>query len=481
MKTIRSSLASLLAPALILSCVAAQAQHRPRRQTARPARESPPQPTPLKPFSLPATREARLENGLALLLVEDHRSPLVTIEIALPVGSVNNPPEQSGLAEATAELLLEGAGSRSSMELAVGVEALGATIDSFATDDYTSVAAAVIAENLDPFLDILADVVLRPAFPDREVELFKTNRVADLKVQRQDPAFVAMDHFSRLVYGSHPYAFLAPTPESISGLSRSKIERFYRARYVPNGSAIVIVGDFPTTRMEQRLRSLFGAWKGSDAPGRDFPRIPGPARRLRLIDRPGSEQADIIIGNAAISSGDPSYFPMVVANAILGVGAGSRLFLSVREQKGYSYDVWSEVRAPRMRGVFFAAAQTRPEVTVPAIRLMLAEIRRLQTELVSARDVRAAKNYLNGGFSLALSTQGGITERLILAHMMGLGTEYLETYRDRIEAVTPAEIRQAARKHMLADRCSIVVVGDADQLSRRLRTLGPVESRRTDG
>lgn len=480
MRTLRSLLASCFALSLLFSLVAAQ--RGPRRQAVLSARERPPKAAPLKPFRLPATRETKLENGLTLLLVEDHRSPLVTVEMAIPVGSVDDPPKHVGLAEATAELLLEGAGSRSSAELAVEVEAMGARLDSFATDDYTSVAAAVIAENIGPLLDILADVVLRPTFPGHEVDLYKTNRIADLKVQRQDPAFLAMDQFSRIVYGPHPYAFVAPTSESVSRLERDKIERFYRDRFVPKGSALVVVGDFATPRIEERVRSLFGRWAGSPSPGREFPRIPAPAaRRVRLVDRPASEQADIVIGNAAISGRDEDYFPMVVANAILGVGAGSRLFLTVREQKGYSYDVWSEVRAPRLRGVFFAAAQSRPQVAVPAIRLMLGEIRRLQTQLVSPHDLSAAKNYLNGGFSLALSTQGGIAERLILAHMLGLGTEYLETYRERIEAVTPAEIRQVARKHMLTARCSIVVVGDATRLKRRLRALGPVESLRPDG
>lgn len=475
MKTVSRQLASWILLALLLSVSVTPSAGRQR--PSHPRREAPPRAAPLRPFQLPIAREVKLENGLTLLMVEDGRSPIVTLELAVQAGSASDPPDQPGLAEATAELLIEGAGSRSSEDLARTIETLGAQADSFVTEDYSGVSAAVISENAERLVDVLADVVLDPTFPEREVDLYKSNRLADLKIQRQNPAFLAMDHFNRIIYGSHPYAVVAPTPDAISRLNRGHVEGFYRAHYSPKSAVLVVVGDFASTEIEKRLASRFDDWRGSPPEAREYPKVPEPGpRRIYLIDRPGSEQADILLGNIAIPRTDPDYFPLLTANAILGAGASSRLFLTVREQRGFSYDVYSEVRAHRMSGIFFAAAQSRPEVTVPTIQLMIAEIRRMQARLVPEHELQSAKNYINGVYSLSLSTHGGVAERLVHAHMLGLGTPHLQHYRERVEAVTAAQVREAARRHMLADMCSIVVVGDATGLRRRLRRLGPVVS-----
>lgn len=447
-------------------------------------RKQPPKADAPRPFSLPTVRETRLENGLTIDFIEDHRSPIVTILVGIPLatdssGDIAELTGRMAIAEATAELITEGAGSRTSEQVAREVETLGGRLSSSANDDYAEVALSVVAENAERMMDLLGDVLLRPAFPENEVALYKRNRIQTLVVQRQDPAFLAGERFDRIVFGSHPYAISAPTPASVNALDRQKLAQFHKSNFGPSGSVAIIVGDFDASRMETKAREVLGEWKAPDEqtttvrPG-DFPRA--AARRVYLVDRPGSEQGDFRIGALAVKRSSADYFPLLVANSILGAGTNSRLFLNIRESKGYAYDVYSSVGALRDAGTFFGAAETRTEVTARAIKEMLAEFDRLGRVKVGERELQGAKNYLNGLFSLGLSTQGGVAGRLMQTHMLDLGRDYLGGYRSRIEAVTAEQVQEAARKYMSSGNPAIVVVGDASKLARTLRPIGPVEA-----
>ena len=455
---------------------------RPSKQAETWRKQAPKSDAP-RPFALPSVRETKLENGLTLILIEDHRSPIVTILVGIPVATepsddIGKLTNQVALLEATAELLTEGAGSRSSEQVAREVETLGGRLSSSANDDYAEVSVSVVAENAERMMDLLGDVLLRPTFPETEVALYKRNRIQTLVVQRQDPAFLAREQFDRIIFGSHPYAISSPTPSSIDALDREKLAQFHSSRLGPGNSVAIIVGDFDAGRMEKKTREVFAAWnepqtKVTSAPAAvEFPR---PAeRQIYLIDRPGSEQADFRIGTLAVKRGDPEYFPLLVANSILGAGTSSRLFLNIREQKGYAYDVYSSVSALRLAGSFYGGAETRTEVTARAIKEMLAEFDRLREVRVGPRELRSAKNYLNGLFSLSLSAQGGVAERIVQSYMLDLGRDYLEAYRSRIESVTADQVQSVARKYILTDRPVIVVVGDASKLAKDLKTIGPV-------
>ena len=440
------------------------------------------------PFKLPATREAKLDNGLTIVLVEDHRAPLVTIEAGISLA-----PRLAGaavlanyvaLSEATADLMTEGAGSLTSGELAREVESLGGRIASSANEDYAEVSAVVVSENLQRMLELFADVVLRPAFPQSEVELHKRNRIERLSLQRQEPAFLASEMFDKVVYGSHPYAMSVPTPQAVRALTRSRIDRFYRSTFSPEGSVLAVVGDFDPAQMEKTIRELFGKWSRpvSHGNGREA-RISNAARarKIYLIDRPGSEQSDFRIGGLAVKRSDPDYFALLVANAILGAGTGSRLFLNMREQKGYTYDVSSSVSSLKQAGTFFGASETRTEVTAAAIKEMLAEFERIANQKVADQELQDAKSFLNGGFALSLSTQGGVADRMLGTRILGLESDYLEMYRARIDEVTADQIRQAARKYISTGSPAIVVVGDARKLVKELRAIAPVLLFNTEG
>jgi zinc protease len=452
------------------------------------------------------------------VLIEDHRAPLVTLVAGVAqkiawrhtVAELTN---QMTMIEATADLLTEGAGEA----FARSVESLGAQVDSNAGADYAIINGVVIAENAGRLLELFADALARPKFLADEVALYKNSRIDKLNVERQEAAFLAREHFNRFVYGAHPYAFSAPTPEAVRALSRAGIVRFYQAVYSPADTVVIVVGDFDAAAMQARAQTTLGRWQTVKHSSNAWPKHAGTARQLHrhasrsghqsnvaratkplaamstprpsvlakkepaarriyLIDRPGSAQANFRIGNPALARADTDYYALLVANAILGDGTGSRLFQDIREQQGFAYDVASAVSALKTGGAFFGFAQSRNEVTGAAIKAMLAEFERLRNAEVSAEDLQNAKHYLTGLFSLSLATQGGIADELLTMKLIGLGEDYLKNYRARIEAVTAADVQRVARQYVHTDDATIVVVGDAAQLRKELAALGMVVS-----
>lgn len=438
-------------------------------------RRLPPAAEEARPFSFPPTREFSLPNGLAVSLVEDHRTPLATIEMAIPAGVASESPQQPGLASATADLLTEGSGSKTAEQIAWEIESAGAEISVAADHDFTTVSATVVSENLERLIDLLGEIVQAPAFSENEVELYRGNRIEKLKVEHQDPDFLADEHLSRVIYRGHPYGRISPTPDAIRSLTRTKLENFHRSHYTPHRSVLVAVGDFEFSRVAEKLCSVFGDWRSKGDEASDLPKIAGPSKRvIYLIDRPASEQTTIRIGRAAVSHADPDYFPLLVATTILGGGASSRLFIDLRERRGYAYDASASLEALLQGGAFYAATETRPETTVSAIREMLAAFKLIATRAVTPAELRKAKNFLNGTFSLSLSMQSGIAEHIALVRAMGLGRDYLNTYRDRIESISADDVLRVSRRY-IANPAAIIVVGDARQLKPQLARLGHVE------
>ena len=438
------------------------------RKNAPPAGQS-------RPLKLPGIHEATLDNGLILLVVEDHRAPIVTMDIALPVGQVNDPPGKPGLAEAAANLISEGAAGLTSQQLSRKVERLGGRLSSAAGPDFTEVSISALSQITDQMLNLLAQVLLKPDFPETEIALYKDSRIQNLTAQRQDPAFLANEQFNKVIFGSHPYSISAPTPASVSALNRQTIQAFYEAYYDPAGSVAVIVGDFDWEAVQARAKAVLGSWKTRPNEPRA---VPSPPERsgvqIYLLDRPGSTQADIRIGNLALRRGDKDYIPLLVANTILGGGTSSRLFLDVREQKGYTYDVGSYLRPQKQYGVFFGSTETRTEVAGAAIKAILDEFDRIRNEKVSTEDLQHAKNFIDGSFSLSLSTQGSLAEQLLRTRLYSLGPDYLESFRSGVDSVTIDQVQLAARQYISSARCAIVVVGDAAKLKPQLQVLGPV-------
>src|SRR6266545_3724642 len=432
--------------------------------------KQPPPPLPSRPIKLPAAHETILPNGLVVVVVEDSRLPLVSYRLALRTGDAHDPSELPGLMDMLTGLLTEGTESRTSREIADEVARLGATLHAGANSDYTTVAASSLATFSDDILELIADVALRPVFPSNEVELAKQNTKESLKQQRAQPSFLASEMAARVMFGQHPYHITAPTPGSIDATTRERLVEFHRATFVANNAVLIVAGDVQQDSILEKVQSLFANWQPGDVPGDDFPAPPQrTSRSAYIVDRPGSAQANIVIANDGITRTSPDYFPMLVMHTVLGANASSRLFMNLREEKGYTYGAYSSLDARRTAGTFRATAEVRTPVTGDSLKEFFYELNRIRSEPVSEKEIADAKSYLTGVFPIRLETQEGLIDQLVQIKMFDLPEDYLEIYRSQIQAVTITEVQEVATKYVRPDEAAIFIVGDGAQVLDQVR------------
>ncbi len=437
--------------------------------TVEAFRREPPPPLAARPLNLPAHEEFTLGNGLRVVFVAQRRLPLVSIRLAFRTGDAHDPPELPGLTDIMAVMLNEGTQARTSREIADEVARIGATLSAGSNSDYTTIAATALAQFAEEILELAADVTLNPSFPEGELELTKQNALQNLIAQRGQPSFLANERTAQVIYGAHPYAVVAPTPESIGALTRARIIEFHRAAFRPNNAVLVVGGDFDGAQVRARVEALFGAWAAGEVPASEFPAPPARTRRTAyVVDRPGSAQSNIVIANAGITRTHPDYFPLLLTHTVLGANASSRLFMNLREEKGYTYGAYTNLDARRAAGTFRATAEVRTPVTGASLHEFFYEFARIRDELITEQEAQDAKAYLTGIFPIRLETLDGLIEQLIQIKMFDLPDDYLATYRDRVQAVTRAEVQRAARAYVTPDTAAIVVVGDAAAVTEQI-------------
>jgi zinc protease len=405
----------------------------------------PPDAAPLRPVRFPPFVNAGLSNGASLLVVENHRQPLVTVTLALPAGGFFEPADRAGLASMVADLLTKGTARRDADRLAAEVEGAGGSIGSSAGRDFLTITVSGLAANLEQSLDILADIVTGATFPETEVELARTRALSDVQASLAQPQVLASRAFGRGIYGDHPYGRVE-TQASLRAITRDDVVGFFNQRVRPRGA-------LPT-------RS---------------------ATRIVLVHKPGAVQSNIVAGFPFIAPRDPDLYALTLMNRILGGGADSRLFLILREEKGWTYGAYSGFSRPRGTGAFQASAEVRTEVTDSALVELIAQLNRMRNEVPADSEVQAAKNYLVGRFPLSIETSEQIAGAVANARLLGLGDDYVLRYRERLAAVTRAQIGAAARNRLTTDRMVIVVVGDAPRILSSLRAIAPVEIVDTEG
>jgi len=445
-------------------------------------RQMPPPLAP-RPLKLPQHLETTLANGLGLVVVEDKRLPLISFRLAFRSGDANDPADRPGLSDMMSSLLTEGTAKRNSRQIAEEVERFGATLAVGSSSDFTTVAASSLSVYSDEILDLMADVTLSPAFPQNEVDLARENTKQMLIQQRAQPTFLASERLSQVVFGSHPYSRLGPTPEMLDSMTRDDLVSYRGRTYIPNNAVFMVVGDVDREAMLARIEQLFGDWKPGALPDLDLPALPKRhARSVYVVDRPGSAQSNIVIANEGITRTSPDYFPMLLMHTILGANASSRLFMNLREEKGYTYGAYSNLDARRLAGTFRASAEVRTPVTGASLHEFFYELDRIRDEAVSEEELKNAKSYLAGVFPIRIETQDGLVDQLVSIRMYDLPDDYLETYRERVNAVTAEDIQRVAQAHVTPDSAAIVIVGDAAEISEQVKPYADtIELYDTDG
>jgi zinc protease len=429
-------------------------------------------PEPLEPvaFDLPPAFVTTLANGLRVVIFDDDRIPLCSFRLAFMSGDAGDPAELKGLTTAMTSLVTEGTTEHTSAELAEKIERLGASLSASSSHDFSVVAASALSMYRGEVLELMAETAFAPIFPENELALYRQNTLENLKFQRSQPNFLAGEQTARLLYGKHPYGTVSPSPADIEKITREHLERRRGEVFLPNNAVFIAVGDVQKDQFLMELEDLFGDWEPGDRHVHDDPEFPNRSdRTLTIVDRPGSAQANIVLANPAIRRDDPDYFPVIVMNQILGAGASSRVFMNLREEKGYTYGAYTRLDTKRFGGHFEATAEVRTAVTGASLKEFFYELERIRDEAVLQGELDDAKNFLTGVFPIRAETQEGLTNLILNQELYGLPHDYLQTYRENVDAITAEDVQRVANAYVLPAASAMVIVGDAREILEQAR------------
>lgn len=427
--------------------------------------------------TLPRPTTHKLSNGLVLLVLEQHKLPTVNFSLWLKPGTLADPRELPGLASMTAEMLREGTSTRTSAQIAEQVDALGASLDAAAKapTSFAMITAGGLSDSTEALLGLMSDVVLHPSFPEDELAKYRERLQADLQEQLSRPAFLARQKFNRVLYGDFPAAVISPTPESARNVTAADLRKFHDAYYVPGNAVLGISGDVNTEDAVKLAEKYFGGWQGAANPGPALPPLPPPQpSHVYLVDRPDSVQTNLVAGDYSIKRTDPDFFVLTVMNQVLGGGASARLFLNLREEKGYTYGAYSRFYSSIYRGAFQASTQVRNAVTDGSMHELMAEFHRIRDEAVPGQELVEAQHAIVAQFALSLESPEQLLNYWLTSQYYSFPEDYWDRYPDRMAAIDPAAVQAAARKYIDLDHLQIVAVGDARQVKDAMAKYGPL-------
>jgi predicted Zn-dependent peptidase len=428
--------------------------------------------------NLPKAEEATLANGLRVVVLESHKVPTFNMQMVVLSGGLADKPDYRGLASFTAGLLRDGTTKRSSKDIAEQIDSIGGTIASGAglASLTSTVSTSGLIENFDQTLDIFADVIRNPIFPAGEVEKYKGRTLAQQQFLRSNPQFLAQEQFSKAIYGDHPGSLVSAPASSVKKLTSKDLAWFHSTYYRPNNSILAIVGDVTLKEVLPKLEKAFGDWQKADVPSMTIPEAPSQAAsRIFLIDRPGSVQTVLQLGNLGIERTNADYFPVLLADRIFGGGPAARLFMNLREDKGYTYGAYSNFGGSKFRGTWMSSSEVRTDVTEGAMKEFMYELKRLREEPVTAAELENAKRAIIGSFALSLEQPQSLLQNIITQKIYDLPADYWDSYPAKVAAVTVADVQRVAQKYVDLDHLQIVAVGDASKTRAILAKYGTVE------
>src|SRR6201988_1587348 len=428
---------------------------------------------------LPRAEEAALKNGLQVVVLPMHKVPTFNMQLVVLSGGLADKTDYRGLSNFTAALLREGTSKRSSKDIAEQVDAIGATLT--ATSGLSALTSVVstggLVENLDQTLDLFSDVVRNPTFPQAEVEKYKTRTLAQLQFQRTGPQFLAAETFQRAICGtSHPASLVAPPAASLKKLTSKDLAEFHSTYYRPNNAILAIVGDVTLKDIMPKIEKAFGDWQKGEVPATIIPPAPPQTEsRIYLIDRPGSVQTVLQLGTLGIERTSPDYFAVLLADRVLGGGPSGRLFLNLREDKGYTYGAYSGFGGSKFRGTWISSSEVRTDVTEGAMKEFMYELNRLRDEKVPAEELENAKRAIVGSFALSLEQPQSLLQNIITQKLYNLPADYWDAYPQKVDAISADDVQRVAQKYIDLGHLQVVAVGDASKAREVLAKYGKVE------
>ncbi|MEZ4656176.1 MAG: insulinase family protein [Caldilineaceae bacterium] len=437
--------------------------------------------------NLPPFQTFKLDNGLNAIFVEQHETPTVHLDLFVGGSNTAAAADQQGIADFMADLIPKGTDTRSADEIAQSIEAVGGSVGSNAGLEWTSLSVDAPTPNATLAYDLLSDLAQHANFPQSEFDVEKSQTLTFLQQDAVNPTSMANHQFGRIAYGGHPngghpYGFIT-TPETVNKLTRDDVRKFYATYYKPNNALLVIVGDMSAADAQKMTEEALGSWASGTTP--DFKKYPpatvGDTSVIYLIDRPESQQASIQIGNRAIDARSPDRYALLIDNAVLGGGSSSRLYTNLREDKGYTYGVYSRFAQPNDVGTFRVIGDVNQDHAGDAVQEILKELKGMQDKPLADQELADAKGMLEGGFALSLEQPGDFANQLAARYLTGVPISELNSYASSLQAVTAAQAQAAAQKYIDATQPIIVVVGDAKVVQPQLEKIGKVVQVDSDG
>lgn len=430
-----------------------------------PEQTTPPPPAAPRQVNIPTPSEKTLANGLRIIVVQKKGLPLVAARLLVKTGGEADPADHAGLADMTATLLVKGTTTKSSEEIARGVEALGATMESGGGWDASSVNLSSLSTNFSKALAYVADVVRNPTFPKSEIDRQRDQDIDALRVAMGQPRSLANFVTARVLFGSGPYGHnLGGTPESLQRITREDLVKFHQRQYRPDNALLVIAGDIDPQAAFAAAQERLGGWKkggGAMATVTVKNDAAPPAPRVVVIDMPNAGQSAVVVGRPGLRRVDPAYNVAQVLNSILGGGYSSRLNQEIRIKRGLSYGAGSSFDMRRDVGPFTASAQTKNESAAEVADIIIDEVKKIGAVSVPEAELTPRKAVLIGGFARSLETGAGLVGRVANLALYGLGLDEIKSYIANVQGVTAADVQKFAAGKLAAGQPSIVIVGDA--------------------
>lgn len=442
----------------------------------------PPPPLPMGPVAFPAFAERTLKSGAQVLVVENHEQPVVSINIYIRgAGQTADTDGKAGVAAAAATLLDAGTTTHTSKQIAETIEGAGANLNTNAGLDWATVSSTMLKNDVDLVLGVIADILVNPTYPADEVETEKKRALTDLQVALSRPATLAQRQFEARVFGTHPYGRLMTTT-ALRAITRDDIVAFQKTNYKPSNALIVVAGDVNPADITAKLEQHLASWTGTGPVRPTYPTAPAlGAREIVLVNKPGAVQAAFRIGHTIVPATHPDWAALTVATHVLGGGSKGWLFDNLREKKGFTYGAYAGASQRLDPGFFQMQGDVRNEVADSALDLFIALAKKLQDQPVPADELDLAKSWITGNFPLTIETPTQIAGQIAQSRLLGQPKDHVQTWRQKIAAVTAADIQRVAKAHLNPDRAIVIVSGDASILKPKLERIAKVTVVDEDG
>jgi len=424
----------------------------------------------------PHRTKAKLANGLELILVESHTIPKFHGELFFHSGNAAAADRAISLAEITAAMVRTGTAKSSSREIEERLRGLGADLSVSAGQDTSAISFAGLSDRAEPLLQLVNELAREASFPATEFERERRQKLEEVKLERTQPGFLAGERLRRVLFDKHPYSLVSPTEEQVAAYSVEQLQSLYRDFYTPENAILLLVGDFEPAKMRDAVEEVFGNWSGKKPILQESPAPPTPiGRRVYLVHVPGAVQTQILCGCHAITRKHPDWVKLGLTNSLYGGAFNSRLVMNIREDKGYTYSPRSAVNPLRQYGYFSVSTAVRNEVVAASLTEIFYEIDKLRSLAVPENELLDAQNYLTGVFSMGLATQSGLLSQISTLALNELPDDYLETYRQKVRAITPGDVLTAARTYFDSANMQIAVVGDRSQIESQAGLFGELK------